>query len=309
MKKIIVTGGAGFIGSHLCETLLDKGNEVVCIDSLITGRKSNIAYLLQNRNFKFIEHDISMPLQLSGFHELYNLASPASPVDYHKKPIETLLAGSYGVRNMLELCRQNNATFLQASTSEVYGDPKEHPQKESYSGNVNPVGPRACYDESKRFAEALTVNYAQQYKMKTRIARIFNTYGPRMREGDGRVIPNFIAQALKGKPLTIYGKGTQTRSFCYVDDLVQGLQLLMASDYSMPVNLGNPDEFTVLELADKVIAMSGSKSGKKFEGLPKDDPLQRKPDISLAKKTLGWQPRTGLDIGLGKTMQWFRENS
>src|SRR3989344_3446444 len=307
-KTVVVTGGAGFIGSHLCEKLLEKGNKVICVDNFITGSKRNIQHLLTNKNFEYVEHDITAPLKLSDFDELYNLASPASPVDYYKKPIETLHAGSFGVKNMLDLCRENNATLLQASTSEVYGDPKEHPQKETYFGNVNPVGPRACYDESKRFAEALIVNYAQQYKLKTRIARIFNTYGPRMREGDGRVIPNFIAQALKGKPLTIYGKGTQTRSFCYVDDLVQGLILLMVADYSMPVNLGNQEEFTMIELADKIIEMTGSNSKKEFLPLPQDDPLQRNPDISLAKKLLKWQPKTKFDAGLKKTIEWFREN-
>ena len=307
-KTIVVTGGAGFIGSHLCEKLLARGNRVVCVDNFITGNKRNIQHLLTNKNFEYVEHDITTPLKLSDFDQLYNLASPASPVDYYKKPIETLFAGSFGVKNMLELCKENEATFLQASTSEVYGDPKEHPQKETYFGNVNPVGPRACYDESKRFAEALIVNYAQLYKMETRIARIFNTYGPRMRKDDGRVIPNFITQALKNKPLTIYGKGQQTRSFCYVNDLVEGLFLLMESDYSLPVNLGNQEEFTMLALADKVIEMAGSKSEKKFMPLPQDDPLQRNPDISLAKKLLKWQPTMKFDVGLKKTIDWFREN-
>jgi len=307
-KTIVVTGGAGFIGSHLCEKLLANGNKVVCVDNFITGNKKNIQHLLSGKNFEYIEHDITTPLKISGFDELYNLASPASPFDYYKKPIETLHAGSFGVKNMLDLCKANNATFLQASTSEVYGDPKEHPQKETYFGNVNPVGPRACYDESKRFAEALIVNYSQKYKMKTRIARIFNTYGPRMRKDDGRVIPNFISQALKGKPLTIYGKGQQTRSFCYVDDLVEGLILLMVADYSMPVNLGNQEEFTMIELADKIIEMTGSNSKKEFLPLPQDDPLQRNPDISLAKKLLKWQPKTKFDAGLKKTIEWFREN-
>ena len=306
-KTIVVTGGAGFIGSHLCEKLLANGNKVVCVDNFITGNKKNIQHLLSGKNVEYIEHDITTPLKISGFDELYNLASPASPFDYYKKPIETLHAGSFGVKNMLDLCKANNATFLQASTSEVYGDPKEHPQKETYFGNVNPVGPRACYDESKRFAEALIVNYAQQYKLDTRIARIFNTYGPRMRKDDGRVIPNFISQALKGKPLTIYGKGQQTRSFCYVDDEVEGIYKLLMSDITDPVNIGNPDEMTVMEFAELIIRLTKSKSTIIHKPLPEDDPKIRQPDITLAKKKLGWEPSTSIEEGLRSTIAYFRE--
>lgn len=306
-KTILVTGGAGFIGSHLCEKLLAEGNGVICFDSLITGKKQNIADFLKNKSFKFVKGDISKKIKATQkLDEIYNLASPASPVDYQHRPIETLMAGSVGVKNLLDLARKNDSVFLQASTSEVYGDSLEHPQKETYFGNVNPIGPRACYDESKRFAEALTVNYARIYGLKTHIARIFNTYGPKMRKDDGRVIPNFIEQSLSGKPLTVYGKGSQTRSFCFVSDMVEGLAKLMEYDYQLPVNLGNPDERTILETAKKIIRVTGSKSKIVFSPMPKDDPEKRKPNISLAKKKLGWSPKISFDNGLVQTIDWFK---
>lgn len=307
---VLVAGGAGFIGSHLCRRLLDGKNTVICVDSLITGKKENVKPFLKNKNFKFVHKDICALKNVSGkITQVYNLASPASPVDYQKRPLETLNSGSDGVKRLLEISRNKKASFLQASTSEVYGDPLEHPQKETYYGNVNPIGPRACYDESKRFAEALIVNYSKVFGTKTRIARIFNTYGPQMRKDDGRVIPNFFMQALSNKPITVYGEGKQTRSFCYVDDLVFGLELLMGSDYSLPVNLGNQDERTILETAQKIISITGSTSGIKFLPLPKDDPERRKPDISIAKKVLGWEPKTGFDEGLLRTINWFSSTS
>lgn len=307
MKRAVVAGGAGFIGSHLCEFLLAKGLGVVCIDNLITGSGKNIAHLRGNKNFEFIRHDITSPLEIKGGVDfIYNLASPASPVDYQKKPVETLLAGSFGTKNMLGLAREKNARFLQASTSEVYGDPLQHPQRESYWGNVNPIGLRSCYDEAKRFSEALVMAYNRTYGIDTRIVRIFNTYGPRMAKGDGRVVPNFITQALAGKPLTVYGKGKQTRSFCYVSDMVRGIALAMEKGGSAPINLGNPKEFTVKELSEKVIAATGSKSKIAYAPLPQDDPVRRQPDISLAKKLLGWKPEVALDEGLKKTIAYFR---
>ncbi len=309
MLKILVSGGAGFVGSHLCEKLLEKGHHVTCLDSLITGKKENIKHLTKNKNFEFIKGDISKKITLKkNFNQIYNLASPASPIDYQKRPIETMQSGSLGLFNLLEFARKNNAVFLQASTSEIYGDPLEHPQKETYFGNVNPVGPRACYDESKRFAEALTINYKTVYNTQVRIARIFNTYGSRMRRDDGRVIPNFVDQALAGKPLTVYGKGEQTRSFCYVSDLVLGLEKLMNSKYSMPVNIGNPDERTILDTAKKIISLSNSDSKIVYKPLPKDDPYRRKPDISIAKKELSWQPAIGFEKGLQTTIEWFKQN-
>ncbi|MDO8634092.1 MAG: SDR family oxidoreductase [archaeon] len=307
-KTVLVAGGAGFVGSHLCEKLLDENCRVICFDSLITGKKENLPSMSQRKNFKFIKGDISKKVPSLRIDGIFNLASPASPVDYQKRPIETLFSGSLGVKNLLDLARKNDAVFLQASTSEIYGDPLEHPQKESYYGNVNPVGPRSCYDESKRFAEALTTNYCSHYSVETRIARIFNTYGPRMRKDDGRVIPNFVMQALKNGPLTVYGDGSQTRSFCFVDDLVCGLLSLMKSGYTLPVNLGNPDERTIFDTAKKIISLTGSSSKISFAPLPKDDPLRRRPDISLASEKLGWKPVTGFDKGLKSTVEWFRTN-
>ena len=307
-KTVLVAGGAGFIGSHLCEKLLSQGCKVVCLDSLITGKKENITGFASRKNFRFIKGDISKKVPSIQVDEVFNLASPASPVDYRNRPLETLFSGSLGVKNLLELAMENDAAFLQASTSEVYGDPLVHPQREDYYGNVNPVGPRACYDESKRFAEALTINYFSHYSLDTRIARIFNTYGPRMRRDDGRVIPNFVMQTLTGKELTVYGDGKQTRSFCYVKDMVKGLILLMKSRYSMPVNLGNPDERTVLDTAKKIISFTGSSSKISFKSLPKDDPSRRRPDISLAAKKLGWFPETDFDEGLKYTVEWFKTN-
>ncbi len=308
-KTVLVTGGAGFNGSHLCKRLLDSKNKVLCLDSLITGKKENIRFLLENKNFSFIKADITSPLKVEQKIDfIFNLASPASPIDYQKRPLETLFSGSLGVKNVLDLARKNNAVFLQASTSEVYGDPLEHPQKETYFGNVNPIGPRACYDESKRFAETLTVNYSNSFGVKTRIARIFNTYGPKMRLDDGRVIPNFVVQALQNKPLTVYGKGKQTRSFCFVDDLVEGLILLADSNYSLPVNLGNQKETTVLELAQKIIKVTKSKSAIKFLPLPQDDPEKRRPDTTVAEKKLGWKTKVSFDDGLKKTIDWFAQN-
>jgi dTDP-glucose 4,6-dehydratase len=306
-KKVLVTGGAGFIGSHLCEFLLEKESRVICIDNLVTGKKQNISHLLKNKNFVFVEHDITEPLGIEeNFSQLYNLASPASPIDYQEKPIQTLLTNSAGVYNLLESAKKNKASFLQASTSEVYGDPLEHPQKESYLGNVNPVGPRSCYDEGKRFAEALVSAYNLKHKLDTHIVRIFNTYGERMRADDGRVIPAFINQALEGKPITVFGDGKQTRSFCYVSDLVRGLYNAMNSSFSEPINLGNPVEFTMLELAEKIISFTNSESKLSFKPLPKDDPKRRKPDISRAKEVLGWEPKIGLEKGLEKTIDFFK---
>lgn len=308
-KTVLVTGGAGFIGSHLCEKLLNEGARVICLDSLVSGKKENISPFLSNKNFKFVLGDISKETDMNYIlDEIYNLASPASPVDYNKFPIETLLCGSLGVKNLLELARKNDAVFLQASTSEVYGDPLQHPQKETYYGNVNPIGPRACYDESKRFAETLTVNYAKKYSVKIRIARIFNTFGPKMRKDDGRAIPSFIFGALNNQPIPVFGTGGQTRSFCFIDDLRDGLAKLMAAGYPLPVNLGNPDERTILETAKKIISFTGSKSKIVFKPYPQDDPARRKPDISIAIKELGWKPMTAFDEGIKKTIDWFRQN-
>ena len=308
MKTIVVSGGAGFIGSHLTEELLEKGNKVICVDNLVTGTEKNVHQFMENKNYDFIKHDICETLHLNEkIDRVYNCASPASPIDYQVIPIETLMAGSVGVKNLLELAWENKARFLQTSTSEVYGDPLEHPQKESYWGNVNPIGLRSCYDESKRFAEALMMAYQRVHNVDVRIARIFNTFGPRMRPNDGRVVPTFIKQALGNKPITIFGEGNQTRSFCYVDDNVRGLMALMESSYTNPVNIGNPVEITIKELAEKVIKLSGSKSKIVKNPLPKDDPTRRKPDISIAKKQLGWEPKVDWEHGLKKTIEWFRE--
>ncbi len=308
-NTIVVTGAAGFIGSHLCGLLLEKGSSVIGIDNFITGSKSNLEELEANKNFSFVGADICNLGKIDAdVSQIYNLASPASPIDYQQLPLETLDAGSAGVKNMLELAREKNAVFLQASTSEIYGDPLEHPQRESYFGNVNPIGERSCYNEAKRFAEALVMAYNRKHKMQTRIARIFNTHGPRMRANDGRVIPNFITQALAGKPITVYGKGEQTRSFCYVSDLIAGLYALINSSYSFPVNIGNPTEVTILQLAEKIKSLTDSNSEIVFKPLPKDDPIRRKPDISLARKELRWEPKVDWEEGLKKTIEWFKGN-
>jgi len=308
MKRILVTGGAGFIGSHLCERLLDQGNEVVCLDNYFTGSKQNIRHLLGNRFFEVIRHDITMPVYLE-VDEIYNLACPASPVHYQYNGIKTIKTSVMGAINTLGLAKRTRAKVMLASTSEIYGDPQVHPQPESYWGNVNALGPRACYDEGKRCAETLFMNYHVQNKVKIKIARIFNTYGPRMNSNDGRVISNFIVQALKGEDLTIFGDGSHTRSFQYVDDLVEGLIRLMATPdtFTGPVNLGNPVEISVGELARIIIKMTNSKSKITYSPIPEDDPKQRKPDISLARKELDWEPVIGLEEGLGKTIEYFRE--
>jgi len=306
MKKILVTGGAGFLGSHLCERLLEEGNEVVSLDNYFTGSKKNIIHLMSNPYFEVIRHDITMPFYIE-VDEIYNLACPASPVHYQYNAIKTVKTSVMGAINMLGLAKRNKATILQASTSEVYGDPQVHPQTEDYWGHVNPIGERACYDEGKRVAETLFMNYHRQNQVKIKIARIFNTYGPRMHPNDGRVVSNFIVQALNGDPITIFGNGEQTRSFQYADDLINALVKLMLSkdDFIGPVNLGNPVEFTILELANKVIELTGSKSKIVFKPLPSDDPMQRKPDITLAKKQLGWEPKIKLEEGLKKTIVYF----
>ncbi len=305
--KILVTGGAGFIGSHLCRYLLKKGYEVVCLDNFFTGSGINIIDLKKNAKFKVIPHDITNPINIQEhFDRIYNLACPASPVHYQFDPIETIKANTLGVINILEFAKLNGARILQASTSEIYGDPLEHPQKESYKGNVNTLGPRACYDEGKRVAETLFMDYHRTYKIPIRIARIFNTYGPSMDKDDGRVVSNFIMQALKNEPITIYGEGKQTRSFCYVSDLVEGLYRLMESDYIGPINLGNSGEFTIMELAKKVIKITNSKSKIEYRELPQDDPALRKPDITLAKKFLKWEPKIQLNEGLKKIIDYFK---
>ena len=307
MKRILVTGGAGFIGSHLCEKLLAEGNEVTCLDNYFTGSKQNIKHLLDNHNFEAIRHDITMPVYIE-VDEIYNLACPASPVHYQYNGIKTIKTSVLGAINTLGLAKRTKSKILQASTSEVYGDPAVHPQPENYWGNVNTLGPRACYDEGKRCAETLFMNYHDQNRVKIKIARIFNTYGPRMNSNDGRVVSNFIVQALKGDDITIFGDGTHTRSFQYIDDLISGLLKLMSSPdtFTGPVNLGNPVEVSVGDLAKKIIKMTGSKSKLIYLPLPEDDPKQRKPDISLAKKELNWQPVVDLETGLGKTIEYFK---
>jgi len=305
-KSIVVTGGAGFIGSHLCERLLNEGFKVICLDNLITGDKNNIKQLLKNNKFDFVKTDVTKFIEIKGsVWAVLHFASLASPVDYLKHPIETLKSGSLGTHNALGLAKAKQARFLLASTSEVYGDPLVHPQNESYWGNVNPVGVRGCYDESKRFAEAITMAYCRMHKVDTKIVRIFNTYGPRMRPNDGRVVPNFIAQSLEGKALTIYGQGNQTRSFCYISDLIEGIFRLLKSEENYPVNLGNPNEFTIMELAGLVIKLTNSKSKLVYKDLPLDDPKQRQPDISRAKKILNWTPKIMLKEGLRHTINWF----
>jgi UDP-glucuronate decarboxylase len=305
--RILVTGGAGFLGSHLCERLLAEGHEVSCLDNLFTGRKSNITHLLANPRFEFIRHDVVDPFKIE-VDQIYNLACPASPVHYQHNPIKTVKTSVMGAINVLGLAKRLNARVFQASTSEVYGDPEQHPQKESYWGHVNPIGIRSCYDEGKRCAETLFFDYHRQNKVDIRVVRIFNTYGPRMSPNDGRVVSNFIVQALNGENITIYGKGDQTRSFCYVDDLVDGFIRMMKQDKVVgPVNLGNPGEFTIRELAEKVIAETKTRSKLVFQPLPSDDPKQRRPDITLAKKHLGWEPQIKLDQGLKSTVAYFRE--
>lgn len=305
-----VAGGAGFIGSHLCERLLNMGNKVICVDNLSTGKKANIAHLLVNRNFRFVEHNICKPFTVKEkIDYVLNLACPASPVHYRRLALETLDVNTRGTKNMLELARQHNARFFHASTSEVYGDPAEHPQKESYWGNVHCYGERSCYDEGKRYAEALIYYYRKDLGVNTGFIRIFNTYGPKMDAYDGRVVTNFIRQALSGEDVTIYGDGTQTRSFCYIDDQIDAQIKMIYSNEAGPINIGNPGEFTMLELAEKVIAITGAKSKVVFQPLPSDDPTQRRPDISLAKEKLDWEPKINLDEGLTKTIEWFQQKS
>jgi dTDP-glucose 4,6-dehydratase len=306
-RRVVVTGGAGFLGSHLCEALLARGDEVVAIDNLVTGSTGNIEHLLEQPDFTFVRHDVSTFVDVPGpVDAILHFASPASPVDYLELPIQTLKVGSLGTHNLLGLARAKGARFLLASTSEVYGDPKEHPQTEAYWGHVNPVGPRGVYDEAKRFAEAITMAYHRYHGVDVRIVRIFNTYGPRMRPHDGRVVSNFLVQALAGKPITIYGEGRQTRSFCYVDDEVRGILALLDGETVGPVNIGNPTEFTIRELADLVLEVTGSSSQLVHEPLPVDDPAQRRPDITLARTALGWEPAVALRDGLITTAEFFR---
>ncbi len=308
-QTILVTGGAGFIGSHLCEALLTAGHTVVCVDNLFCGSKKNIVTCLKNKNFTFIKHDVREPFVTKiKFTRIYNLACPASPVNYQKDPVATIETSFLGMHNMLKLAQKTGARVLQASTSEIYGDPLEHPQRETYWGNVNPIGIRACYDEGKRAAETLCFDYHREKKVEIRVVRIFNTYGPRMAVNDGRVVSNFIVQALRGAPITIYGAGDQTRSFQYVDDLVRGMMLFMEkARVTGPVNMGNPNEFTMKQLAEKVVKLTSSKSAITFRALPGDDPKRRKPDISVAKKMLGWEPKVMVDEGLVKTIAYFKK--
>jgi UDP-glucuronate decarboxylase len=305
-RRVLITGGAGFLGSHLCERLVAEGFVVLCVDNCFTGTRKNIFHLLNKPNFEFIRHDITFPLYIEA-DEIYNLACPASPVHYQFDPVQTTKTSVHGAINMLGLAKRVKAKILQASTSEVYGDPDVHPQPETYWGRVNPIGPRSCYDEGKRCAETLFFDYYRQHNLKIKVVRIFNTYGPRMHPNDGRVVSNFIVQALKNRDITVFGDGTQTRSFCYVDDLIEGMIRMMngPDNFTGPVNLGNPNEFTILELAKKIIKITGSKSKIVFKPLPQDDPMQRRPDISLAKEKLKWQPAVKLDEGLKKTIKYF----
>lgn len=310
MKTIVISGGAGFLGSHLCEKLLEGGDKVIAVDNLFTGKIENVKLLKKNKNFKFINHDIIEPLFLDDLeiNQIYNLACPASPIQYQLNPVRTVKANTIGVINMLGLAKKHGARILQASTSEIYGDPLEHPQRETYRGNVNTIGPRSCYDEGKRVAETLFFDYKKQHGMEIKVARIFNTYGPRMYENDGRVVSNFIVRALKEEPLEIYGDGNQTRSFCYVSDLIRGLIVFMNKrNFTGPVNIGNPSEFTVKELAEKTLKLTGSASKVIYKELPQDDPLKRRPDISVAKEVLGWEPTIDLETGLKKTIEYFKE--
>ena len=306
-KQVLVTGGAGFLGSHLCEVLVEEGADVLCLDNFYTGSRANVQHLLGKPNFELLRHDVTFPLYIE-VDEVYNLACPASPIHYQHDPVQTTKTSVHGAINMLGLAKRTGAKILQASTSEVYGDPEEHPQPEHYWGHVNPIGPRSCYDEGKRCAETLFFDYHRQHNLPIKVARIFNTYGPRMHPDDGRVVSNFIVQALKGESLTIYGDGSQTRSFCYVDDLVAGLICLMRTedDCTGPVNLGNPDEFQIKQLAERVLALVGSRSKIIYKELPQDDPQQRRPDITLAKAQLNWQPSIALDEGLRRTVEYFR---
>jgi dTDP-glucose 4,6-dehydratase len=307
--RTVITGGAGFIGSHLCERFLAEGHEVICVDNLLTGNRRNIDHVLGNPGFHAVKHNVSRPIEIDGpVDNVLHFASPASPVDYLTHPIPTLKVGSLGTHNALGLAKAKDARFLLASTSEVYGDPEVHPQREDYWGHVNPIGPRGCYDEAKRFAEAITMAYHRYHGVKTRIVRIFNTYGPRMRLDDGRVLPNFMGQALRGEPITVYGRGEQTRSFCYVSDLVDGIYRLLNTDFSEPVNLGNPAEITVLQLAQEIIALvEGTKSTIIYKDLPEDDPKRRKPDITRARELLGWEPVVDRSEGLKRSLEYFRK--
>ena len=308
MERTLVTGGAGFLGSHLCDVLLSEGHEVICMDNLITGSMDNIAHIKSDR-FHFVNHDVSRHIEVEGpLANVLHFASPASPFDYLEFPIQTLKVGSLGTHNALGVAKEKKARFMIASTSEVYGDPLEHPQKETYWGNVNPIGPRGVYDEAKRFAEAITMAYHRTHGVDTRILRIFNTYGPRMRIKDGRAIPNFLSQALTGQDLTVFGDGQQTRSFCYVSDLIEGIVRLLKSGHHDPVNIGNPIEMSLLEMAEKILQVTGSRSKIVFKPLPEDDPKVRQPDISLARKLLGWEPKVKLEEGLQDTLDYFRKN-
>ena len=307
-KRILVTGGAGFLGSHLCEKLVEEGNEVICLDNYYTGSKNNIFHLMNNENFELLRHDICFPLYVE-VDEIYNLACPASPIHYQYDPVQTTKTSVHGSINMLGLAKRQNAKIFQASTSEVYGDPEIHPQNESYWGRVNPIGPRSCYDEGKRCAETLFFDYYRQHKLKIKIARIFNTYGPRMHPNDGRVVSNFIIQALTNKNITIYGDGKQTRSFCFVDDLIDAMSLIMNTDddFTGPMNIGNPDEFTIQEIAEKIIELTNSRSQIVYKSLPEDDPKQRRPDISIAKEKINWEPKIDLIEGLKQTINYFEK--
>ncbi len=307
MERTLITGGAGFLGSHLCDYLIEKGHEVICIDNLSTGNMENISHLLGHKRFSFIQYDVTNYLHVDGeLHNILHFASPASPIDYLRMPIQTLKVGSLGTHKALGLALSKKARFLLASTSECYGDPLVHPQTEDYWGNVNPVGPRGVYDEAKRFAESMTMAYHRYHGVETRIVRIFNTYGPRMRLEDGRALPAFMGQGLRGEDLTVFGDGTQTRSFCYVDDLVEGIFRLLSSEEGYPVNLGNPDEITLLELANRILGVTGSKSRIAYRPLPEDDPKLRRPDIGKARRLLGWEPRVSLDEGLQRVLPYFR---
>ncbi|HYN53151.1 MAG TPA: UDP-glucuronic acid decarboxylase family protein [Methylotenera sp.] len=308
MKRILVTGGAGFLGSHLCDRLIKDGHDVLCLDNFFTGSKQNIAHLIGHPYFELMRHDVTFPLYVE-VDQIYNLACPASPIHYQFDPVQTTKTSVHGAINMLGLAKRVKARIFQASTSEVYGDPEQHPQQESYWGRVNPIGPRSCYDEGKRCAETLFFDYYRQHNLDIKVVRIFNTYGPRMHPNDGRVVSNFIVQALKNEDITIYGDGSQTRSFCYVDDLIEGFVRMMGTEKGVtgPINLGNPGEFTMLELAEKVIQLTASKSKLVFKALPTDDPKQRQPDISLAKENLGWQPKVQLEDGLKETISYFKK--
>ncbi len=308
IKRVLVTGGAGFLGSHLCERLVEAGHEVLCVDNYFTGRRANVAHLLDRPNFELMRHDVTFPLYVE-VDEIYNLACPASPVHYQYDPVQTTKTSVHGAINMLGLAKRTRSRILQASTSEVYGNPEVHPQVEGYWGNVNPIGPRSCYDEGKRCAETLFFDYHRQHNLDIKVVRIFNTYGPRMHPDDGRVVSNFIVQALRGEDITIFGDGSQTRSFCFVDDLIEAMLRMMATEagFTGPVNIGNPAEFSIRDLAETVIAKTGARSRLVFRPLPQDDPMQRRPDIALARARLGWEPTVALDAGLDRTIRYFRD--